>query len=765
MVAACTTRLAMAGFSDRPSGIDFSADSDFTTWGTGSLGTSAVQLTINAPGAKITLIAYAFGRLMWFKNSSFGFILIGNQPLQTDWVIRTVSYDVGTNDNSFVYREGILYFRGQDGHIYAFDGSSYQRASRDIAGTIATEQNKTQGSWAQTTQADFQAGAQSPSGWISTSNASGVVSLSTQSTTSIFINSVSTDFAAGTITNVSTITANTLRLSLGIQNILASQNIGTDGEVCASECTGSYYQSQALNFSAISSSSILSSISLNLQKVGSPGDFTLYIKSDGGGIPGTTLESIPVTAASVSTSSGIITVNFSSTTKLSGGTTYFAQLIPNSTCDASNKIIWRGQSGVGATLANGCGSSATSSFLRYQYKVYVTSYVASGTFVSKVFDDGFPVTSWVPEWGIFNSSTVVPTGTTLNFYVQTSSSATGIFSATSSAVSGSQLSTYAQEFIRFGANFTTVDGSTSPVLSTSTISILALLRPGATYFSQIKNTPNITSWDTFNAGVNNGGGTHTFSIRSATNSFTVTSSTPSWSTVTNGGIPTVSTGIYFQIKDQLDISSSSIVTGVGPYLSDFSQNWFEGSAADKAYATYFDDKIWWEVTAGTGATTNNKTLVYDLLNQTWTIYDLAANGFFVRQNRLYFGSSSAGYIYKYGDTDNDNGSAINAYWRSKDFFGDDPFSTQEIANISVVGKSVSNSSMTVICFINGTSSSTYTMPLYSSLSNFTGKNKNLTAGTVGNTYSVKFGNNAADQPFEVFGIQIGIRQKSWIPTP
>src|SRR6185437_3123988 len=45
MVAACPTRLAMAGFSDAPSRIDFSAETDFTTWGTGSLGTSASQFT------------------------------------------------------------------------------------------------------------------------------------------------------------------------------------------------------------------------------------------------------------------------------------------------------------------------------------------------------------------------------------------------------------------------------------------------------------------------------------------------------------------------------------------------------------------------------------------------------------------------------------------------------------------------------------------------------------------------------------------------
>ena len=173
MVAACVTRLAMAGFSEAPSRIDLSADTDFTSWGSGSLGSSPVQFTINSPGAKITHIVYAFNRLMWFKDTSFGYILIGNQPLQTDWVIKTISYDVGTNDNSSVYREGILYFRGKDGHIYMFDGSNYQRLSREIPNTISQAQNRTAGSWTQTTSADFNAGFSSAD--LTTSQLSGSV--------------------------------------------------------------------------------------------------------------------------------------------------------------------------------------------------------------------------------------------------------------------------------------------------------------------------------------------------------------------------------------------------------------------------------------------------------------------------------------------------------------------------------------------------------------------------------------------------------------
>lgn len=143
MVAACPTRLAMAGFTGSlASSIGFSAETDFASWTPGNLGPSAAQIPINAPGSRITHIAYAFGRLMWFKESSFGYIILGNQPAQTDWVIKTVSNNIGTLDNtSTVDPDGNLYFRGQDKRIYKYDGNATVELSSEI---IATITNSTQ---------------------------------------------------------------------------------------------------------------------------------------------------------------------------------------------------------------------------------------------------------------------------------------------------------------------------------------------------------------------------------------------------------------------------------------------------------------------------------------------------------------------------------------------------------------------------------------------------------------------------------------------
>jgi hypothetical protein len=665
MVATCVTRLAMAGFSDRPSGIDFSADSDFTTWGTGSLGSSAVQLTVSAPGARITGIVYAFGRLMWFKDSSFGFVLIGNQPLQTDWVIKTVSYDVGTNDNSFVFREGILYFRGQDGHIYAFDGASYQRASREIAGTIATEQNRSQGSWLQTTQSDWASGYDITSVYIDTNTSPGNVQMTFPDNFSSFRSTGST------------------------------KNVWTSYCKGLTPCTTNVYSN--------------SSSLVFLSTTGTAGEDQM-----------------------------IRTV--SPLNNYKQGTTFYIQLSTIST--ASNTVFSFGISSYSANIP------ITSSLFNDQFFFDFKSTQSSTIFLNRVKNtaDGTICN------GTCQTGNSISTGA-ISIYIATTAYQVSIDGVVikSGSHSHSNNSYYAY-FDSFWGNVGS--GSTS-------LDSFGIAPETATYYSAVKNAPSLRTWDSFVANTQSNGGTQNFFIRSSTNSINVNSSTPSWTSITSGNVPTISTGTYFQTRDDFAIT----VATQQPALNDFTQNWVEGSAVDKAYATYFDDKIWWEVTAGTGATTNNKTLIYDMLNQTWSLYDLAVNGFYVRQNRLYFGSSSGGYIYKFGDVDNDNGSAINAYWKSKDFYGGSPFGTQEIANISFSNKTVSNSSMTVTYTLNGSSSTSFTIPTSNSVNSFYGRNKNLPAGTVGSTYNIQFGNNAADQPFEVFSIQVGIRPKSWIPTP
>lgn len=280
------------------------------------------------------------------------------------------------------------------------------------------------------------------------------------------------------------------------------------------------------------------------------------------------------------------------------------------------------------------------------------------------------------------------------------------------------------------------------------------------YYSAVHNAPSLTSWDVFSANQQTNDGTITYFTRSSTTFFTTLSSTPSWVAQTKDTLVSASTGTYFQVMSSFSVTAAT----QNPTINDFTFNWFEGTASDKPYGIYFgrDNAIWWSVASGSGQSTNNRILRWDLLNHGWVIYDIPSNGFLIRNQSLYIGSSSTGTISKYGDTDSDNGTAINSYWKSKDFIGDSPLSDKEFRTLSVLAKSVANSSMTVIYTLNASSSTAYTVPLYNASSSILRNNRYLPAGRVGNTINVKFGNNAADQYWELFLAAFGYLKKAWV---
>ena len=285
-------------------------------------------------------------------------------------------------------------------------------------------------------------------------------------------------------------------------------------------------------------------------------------------------------------------------------------------------------------------------------------------------------------------------------------------------------------------------------------------RPSAIFYSQIKNAPSLTAFDTFGSTIDEDEGRIIYSIAGASYTFTKDTGGISFTALSTGTIPTISTAAYFMIKADFSITKGT----QNPTISDFTVNWFEGNASDKIYGTYFDDSIMFSLASGAGATTNNRVLKFDILNQGWTIWDWAANGFFTKSQALYFADATAGYIHKYGDRENDNGTAIEAYWKSKDFVHGDPYVDKTYTDISLFTDS-EISTGTVTYQLDASSTSTYSVYLYDANSSYMKFNRNLPIGKIGGTFNVKFGNDASDQPFEIFGIRVGFRSDEWRETP
>lgn len=90
----------------------------------------------------------------------------------------------------------------------------------------------------------------------------------------------------------------------------------------------------------------------------------------------------------------------------------------------------------------------------------------------------------------------------------------------------------------------------------------------------------------------------------------------------------------------------------------------------QAEAVSWDSKYILSV-PNSSSTTNNLNLVYDYYAGSWTLWDIPANCWCIYRSSgvdyLYFGSCTDGYVYRITkNTFNDNGTAISAYYKTKD---------------------------------------------------------------------------------------------------
>lgn len=774
MITSTQMRMVMAGFGD--SKIWFAEENDPTSWTVASDPEDPVWYQVEAPGPDISHIVYAFGRIIWFKNSSFGYVLEG--PTHGDFVIKIVSPNVGTNDNESVYWGGILYFRGQDGHIYGFDGANLVLMSKDIETTVEGCQFLRRNSWTQDSAAEFDAGSIVD---IDSTTVPGTLNM-------VVVDETWTSQAhwqAGTYDHdgYQDTVSNALRLQLRWPDLFGALRDGTSGTLNAWTHFGNGSLTVASGELKLNSDGGLltrvhartTDITDNFQ-VGT----TYHMKISDFPFDAGHLSDFYLTFSPTAITSGKADIldsrflfHFESTTT---GKMYLYNVYNNTdgnlcvNCSGDLPVpskleVYLSTTDWKVTMAGTKVSSGTHTWGNNDVYVYmgylkfsagadalhiddfgVSPQISTVTLASK--DTG---TATPPAWGKLTSTGAWNSGS-VTYWTQVSDD-DATWDTAVSITTGSFITSAQKRYIRAIAKLeTSTWAATSPYLDDlGWVSVTS-----GTYLSQVKavGTGSMSAWNSFTS-ASNGTLYNTFYIRSATETFAVDCTTIAWTAISPGGTPTVSTGTHFQIKDYM--ASKAI-------LYSFTQLWDEGTNEDKAYATYFDDAIWWAVTYGDGATTNNRILKYDLNNRGWLIYDLESNGFLARNNDLYFGDSAAGYVYKYGDDDSDAGSAINSYWQSKDFFVDSPFTEKEFNLISFVSKSVKESTATVTYELDAQNEYSYELETYDSGSAFYQNNRNLPASRVGKTISVKFGNNAADQYWELYGLQVGVRSKPWRET-
>jgi hypothetical protein len=144
------------------------------------------------------------------------------------------------------------------------------------------------------------------------------------------------------------------------------------------------------------------------------------------------------------------------------------------------------------------------------------------------------------------------------------------------------------------------------------------------------------------------------------------------------------TGFYAFLGNttEPDVTALRVTTMFGDAKSDriepdifLLQNAYKANTA----GLIFDNKLWYALTYGAGQTTNNRVYQFDFARRaksrklgSWVPFTgLEANAFTVYEGNIYFGTSlSDGNVFMANDgTYNDNGSAINSYYETKEFDG------------------------------------------------------------------------------------------------
>lgn len=750
-------RLLVGATSANPSRIYYSQSTVFTNFTLGVQPSDSSFEDILAPGSKITHLAYRFGRWLWWKDQSFGF-LVGTG--QFDLQIVTVSNTIGTYDNTDVFDGNYLYFRGSDSQIYTYDGSNLSRAiSTDIGPSLGTSSRRKSNQWAQTTQSDFSSGGVSPVLSLSTASVSGSVVTSSLNITE---SGSASGWSSGSASNV----------TVGISSIsLATNNSGTATNPSFESCTGggcpggggacgtadNWTASGAGRFSDCRAGGFASGCTDPAPQSGS---FMAFATEGLAGYAFTfealDLNSTLLQSASLSNVGGCAwtaatltpsTANIGRRVKFRihySGTTF-----GNDYLTTNDSYIWGGpisfyyftSGGLTGTIDVGIDNITLGS-----------STITTGSFASRAFNMGSP-------YGFaYASATWTANTSTPSFVLQKSAAGSDPWFdiASSTGVNSSS----SLKFLRYLSTFT-VTGADNALSSLTGVQIIA--QSSGTYYSAWYNAPNLTSWGTLNITSANGDGNQNFFVRSSTSPQIVLNSTVPW--VSQGANATVaaSTGTYFQLIDSFTVTAA---TNTAPTLSDFTFNWFEGAASDKMYATYFKNAIWFSMSNGT-TSTNNRIFRYDLLSSAWTLYDIASNGFVTYNNDLYFGDPSAGKIYRFGNNVySDNGTAITAYWKSKPFFGDSPFTEKDLRMGSWYVAYDSGTTLTTTYTLDeSTSTVVKTINLYDARKGMIRNNFNFPAGTSPTVFSAKVGDASSNPPWEVFGGVVTFVPRPIVVTP
>ena len=272
------------------------------------------------------------------------------------------------------------------------------------------------------------------------------------------------------------------------------------------------------------------------------------------------------------------------------------------------------------------------------------------------------------------------------------------------------------------------------------------------YYSDVHNSPNLTTFGSLSVTKADGGGTQTFYMRSSTGAFTAGSSTPAWTAQSDNTTISISTGTYFQVRDDFAITSATQT----PTLNDFSVSWREGTPRQPMASVVADKRYVLSFSTTTSVNKNTGTLVLTK-GPVWSFWDIPAGSLLSHRGAYYFtNNSDNGKVYTLFSGTSDDTAAINSYIKTKDFALGDITQDKLMDSFYLIFDSLGTTSITTKYFLDrqsteyslasvaqneatGLNTAKLNFPLATSTPNY------------GKTISFKIGSNDTEDSLALYG--------------
>lgn len=745
-------RLVVSGLaSPNQSQVYLSKFLDGGTWTSGSLATDPVILTAGLQDASDIVTGLYGGyndALIVFKRQSI-FGLFGTD--QTDFSMRSLNSEIGTIDQRSIQPfAGGLVFASVRGIEY-YTGALSVPISEKIRNKLEFAINSAFAyrTWAQTGQSDWQSGAGLPTANISYAISVGDV---TTSSFSVVENS-SSAWSLGTGTDI-LVTGASLIMSTGTVGGGGTQNLVTNWNFESGE-TGFTRTMVGNNFST----------------------FSVTAADDGcASFDGGSLGSV-VLGIGTSFSTNVIelldlsgNVIISSAALRGSGSITLCQTLSSVQLRSTDPQYHNKQVKLRIRSYSGSvsdGYTTTNSFRFGGTINMLYGFTTNGIFFDQITGDSFFAGGVGPSTGSFisqtfntgfTSSTVqlqatwTVNDTTPYFEIQHSTSSTGPFYA---LLTGTGTNAVANRYVRYVSSITPQTGEDGQT-TIDTITVIA--KSSGTYFSAVNYAPNLSSWDTFEISKVDDGGTHVFSIRSSTNSFSVLSTTPTWTSISPNSVITISTGAYHQFKDDFSVTAATNV----PLLQSSAINYYEGSLPPSMASAIFEDRYYLALTTTSTGSANDcvlvlgKNFLWDR-KPVWSLWNMPVGSFVYHQGRLYHGNNQGnGKLYQDFVGYSADGSAYSAYIKTKDYSMGDISKDKVFHTLYLFAENLGDYDISTSYFINKNSTG-YSLDTVSQDESDDLMNLKLpftfasTQANFGRTISFKFENTEADNQMKLFG--------------